>query len=205
MKVNCLSSILALTWDPPLSHQVKKTPVWFHLCWKNKFNIYDVQEIGALGNHHLKINAPCVDGASVDAWPPLLLLSMREALLGQTHHFPAQHEWRWITAAVWSLKPTALFQLSQEGLSISSNLLTKRSMDAGSLMCFPASSSSINTLKNMFRWLSSFCERGHLRSLPSCLLHWKALRWFSFHCWLTECLCSLCKNPNLSNLHLNKE
>lgn len=218
----CLLSTLPLgmNWGLTLSHQSSFTPEeskppawleWHLLSWSNKLNIYDIQEIRAWGNLCIKINVPCVDKVSRESRLALLLLLIRGASLGQTHNFPAQHEWRWITATAWILKWAALFQLCalswvfcwypwffccQRGTGCRNHLeIFSLWIHYRYVLCFASSALSIPG------WKLTCSMKRSVRS--SRLLHWSIEQLFcteiiSFSGWLTKCLCRLSHKSHAS-------
>ena len=72
-------------------------------------NIYEIQEIRTLSVQRSMLPA-WTKSAGWAISQPELLLPIQRASLGQTHHFPVQSEWRWISAIAWLLKQLELLK-----------------------------------------------------------------------------------------------
>lgn len=152
-----------------------KPPAWFkwHLLrWSNKLNIYDIQEIRAWGKSLCK-DQWSLWGQSQRREPAAFIVPSLGASLGQTHNFPAQHEWRWIEAGCSrseGLRSRSHSEFSAGSSGFPSHLnCCQRGTEISSLW---------KHHRSLFCFLSSFCSPGKRSpalwndpcSLP-CLLH----------------------------------
>lgn len=167
----------------------QKPPVWLKwdlLCWRNKPNIYDIQEIRVC-EISVKRSVFPVWTESVAKASCLYCCFPCGEPHGVRRNSPAQREWRWITAMAGILKQMAPFQL-YAGVSVPPTCCRRgaRCRMRDVFLCFACCTPFIVLLAQLFLylWKSSHALWKALSWLPVCcsaFLHWNNLLSFSTH------------------------